>query len=1011
MYKNKISALKFQISQKMTIRHKNLLFVFDKLIRPFPGILTFVCIISFALPASAADTTKIVLQEKSKGCFALFASGQVAPFCVSPGDYPGVIRAVHQLRADLYAVTGAEPALLTGDVAPAKAVVLAGTLGKNPLIDRLVHENKLDTAGIADRWETFLIQVVEKPFTGIKQALVIAGSDKRGTIYGIYELSSQIGVSPWYWWADVPVAKQKNLYVLPGRHTLGEPAVKYRGIFINDEAPALSDWAYEKFGGFNHAFYEKVFELILRLKGNFLWPAMWGRAFYDDDTLNPILADEYGIVIGTSHHEPMMRAHDEWRRYGSGPWNYELNEDKLKAFWREGIERMGSNESIVTIGMRGDGDEPMTEGTAIALLERIVRDQRKILEEVTGKNASKTPQMWALYKEVQDYYDKGMRVPDDVTLLLCDDNWGNIRKLPSLKDSARAGGYGIYYHFDYVGGPRNYKWLNTNQIERVWEQMHLAYQYGADRVWIVNVGDIKPMELPIEFFLDYAWDPGRWTAERLPEYYRLWVREQFEKSLPPVRAPKGSGNKYYRAWYEQNRNNLFLDSIADILAAYTRFNSRRKPELLSPETYSLINYREAEMVVNDYNKLAAAAGRFYDAFPFACKDAFYQLVLFPVKASANLNELYVTAGKNHLYARQKRSTTDRTAVRVRELFRADSAMTDYFHTRLAGGKWNHMMSQTHIGYTGWQQPEQNSIPEVREITVPDKAAMGVAIEGSESWWPEEKDEAVLPVMNFCHQKDSYVEVFNQGTIPFEFHAQADAAWLTVHPSHGIIADEKRLWVRVDWLNVPEGVHHIPITITGPDSGRIIVQAVIDNSLTPDFGIVREFIETNGYVSMEAADYTRALGEEGMEWATVPNLGRTLSGVTAIPDFSLFRPEDEHYACIHYYMQMSSSGKVKVKAYFSPTLNFSRAEGLRYGISFDNESPQIVNVNEDKSLQGWEQSVADNIRIITTEHFIDQPGKHILYYRLIDPGLVLQKIVVETGEPGTSYLGPPESCKF
>ncbi|MEI9806932.1 MAG: glycosyl hydrolase 115 family protein [Bacteroidota bacterium] len=239
-----------------------------------------------------------------------------------------------------------------------------------------------------------------------------------------------------------------------------------------------------------------------------------GNAFYDDDSLNIKSADAYGIVIGTSHHEPLMRAHDEWRRYGKGKWNYDSNEVRLKEFWRGGMQR-ATNEKIVSVGMRGDGDEPMSRQTATALLERIVKDQRTIIEEVTKKPASATPQLWALYKEVQDYYDKGMRVPDDVTLLLCDDNWGNIRKLPALNEKQRKGGYGIYYHFDYVGGPRNYKWVNTNPITRVWEQMHLAWEYKAREIWIVNAGDIKPMEFPISFFLDYAWNPTKINADDL----------------------------------------------------------------------------------------------------------------------------------------------------------------------------------------------------------------------------------------------------------------------------------------------------------------------------------------------------------------------------------------------------------------------------------------------------------------------------------------------------------------
>ncbi|MCC6397184.1 MAG: glycosyl hydrolase 115 family protein, partial [Bacteroidetes bacterium] len=621
-----------------------------------------------------------VVTSAQQDAFALAAEGHAALLHASSHDYPGVLRVLGHLQRDIARVTNSLPGVTIAALPPSaglpttRAIVLVGTLGRNPWIDSLVRQGRITVQDIAGQRESFLIQVVETPFPGIEKALVIAGSDKRGTIYGMYDLSSKIGVSPWYWWADVPPKKQPELFVLPGRHAQGPPMVKYRGIFINDEAPALSGWTHEKFGGFNVKFYEHVFELILRLRGNFLWPAMWGNAFYDDDPRNPELADEYGIVIGTSHHEPMMRAHDEWRRYGSGSWNYAKNDSALKQFWRTGIQRMGSKESIVTLGMRGDGDEPMSAEADIALLETIVRDQRKILGEVTGKEITGLPQVWALYKEVQEYYDKGMRVPDDVTLLLCDDNWGNIRKLPNPHDSPRAGGYGIYYHYDFVGGPRNYKWVNTNQIARIWEQMRLAYEYGAREIWIVNVGDIKPMEYPIEFFLDYAWNPESWDANRVSDYPRLWAERQF-----------GSAR---------------AREIGEILTLYTKYNSRRKPELLSPNTYSLVDYREAETVVREYAALAARARKIYESIPAADRDAFYQLVLHPVEACANLNALHVTVGLNRLYAVQGRASTNALAAKVESLFVKDAAISAYYNKTLAGGKWNHMMDQTHISYTG-----------------------------------------------------------------------------------------------------------------------------------------------------------------------------------------------------------------------------------------------------------------------------------------------------------------------
>src|SRR5882724_8531983 len=432
----------------------------------------------FLLIAVAKDCVyaqDFIATKNEAGAFPLVPDGgKAAVLYVDNNDDWLVQKAASLLQGDIQQVTGTQPALLNTLAGAGNYCIIIGSEGKSSLIRRLAAEKKINLDPLKGKWEAYIMQVVANPLPGVAQALVIAGSDRRGTAYGVFELSRRLGVSPWYWWADVPVKKKSAVYIKSSAYLFDKPAVKYRGIFINDEAPAFSGWAKEKFGGVNHQVYEKIFELLLRMKANYLWPAMWGNAFNDDDTLNPILANKYGIVMGTSHHEPMLRAQQEWKRYGSGPWNYETNKATLDSFWRKGIQHMGAHESIVTIGMRGDGDKPMTQGSNIALLEQIVSDQRKIIGETTGRNPSEVPQAWALYKEVQDYYDKGMRVPDDVTLLLCDDNWGNLRKLPALNDAPRKGGYGIYYHFDYVGDPRNYKWVNTNPIIKVWEQMNLA---------------------------------------------------------------------------------------------------------------------------------------------------------------------------------------------------------------------------------------------------------------------------------------------------------------------------------------------------------------------------------------------------------------------------------------------------------------------------------------------------------------------------------------------------------
>lgn len=591
-------------------------------------------------------------------------------------DFQLVKKSASLLQKDIEAVTGTKIPILT-TVAPNKKNIIIGSITQSDIVKKLIEKNKIAIPTINNQWEGFRIQT-------IGDNLLIIGNDRRGVAYGVFELSKQIGVSPWYWWADVPIKKESAIYINTKAVINDAPKVKYRGIFINDEAPALSNWSREKFGGFNHLFYEKVFELILRLKANYLWPAMWGNAFYHDDSLNIKSADEFGIVIGTSHHEPLMRAHEEWKYYGKGKkWNYDSTELGLKEFWKGGMERAW-NEKIVSVGMRGDGDEPMSRQTATDLLERIVKDQREIITNVTGKPASETPQLWALYKEVQEYYEKGMRVPDDVTLLLCDDNWGNLRKLPKLNEKPRKGGYGIYYHFDYVGGPRNYKWVNTNPLPRIWEQMHLAYEYNVRDIWIVNVGDIKPMEFPISFFLDYAWNPNKIDANDLQGYTEKWAAAQFGKKHSV--------------------------EIAELLALYGKYNNRRKPELLDANTYSF-NHNEWPIIVRDYNTLLKKAEAINKVLPTEYKDAFFQLVLHPIKACANLNEMYFNVALNKQAYANKWAETNSYAEKVKQHYLNDSIITLAYH-QMNNGKWNHMMSQTHIGYTYWQQPLKQKMPTI-----------------------------------------------------------------------------------------------------------------------------------------------------------------------------------------------------------------------------------------------------------------------------------------------------------
>lgn len=620
-----------------------------------------------------------------------------------------VIRAVKDLQSDIQKVTGKLPNISTSETSGEFEIII-GTLGTNKMIDRLISSKKINAKDLKGKWESFVITTIENSKSKSKKQLIIAGSDRRGTIYGIYELSKQLGVSPWYYWNDVPVKKRSSAYVIPGYFASGEPKVKYRGIFINDEEPAFGTWARTKFGGINSKMYANMLELLLRLRANYLWPAMWGKAFNEDDPLNPKVADEYGIVMGTSHHEPMMRAQKEWgnhrKEYGNGEWNYHTNKDALLKFWEDGFKRNKNYDNLVTMGMRGDGDEPMSDlGSAEAnfkLLEKIMQDQRKVIEKVTKKPAKETPQLWALYSEVLDYYDQGMKVPDDMTILLCDDNWGNVRRLPYLDGKKHPGGYGMYYHVDLHGVPRAYQWLNMTQIPHMWEQLQLTYSYGVDKIWILNVGDLKPNEYPMDFFLNMAWNPTSFTQDNLENYTIKFVEEHF-----------GNHN---------------AKEIAEIINLYCKYNSRVSAEMMNHKTYNLQSGEFLQMR-DSYLALETRALRQFLILDEAYKDTYKQIVLHPVRAMANLYDMYYAVAMNHKLAEEKDLKANYWADYADECFARDAEYTKDYNLNISGGKWNHMMDQTHIGYKSWDEPKEGNIkPTVYRITPEEEKTGGYIFE-------------------------------------------------------------------------------------------------------------------------------------------------------------------------------------------------------------------------------------------------------------------------------------------
>ena len=675
--------------------------------------------LAMSLKVKAADA--FIVFEPASGAWELSDPS----ICIAEGEHSCVRLAAANLATDFGKVTGTEATItsLTAHLSPLTSKsILIGTVGANKQIDQWVKQGVL--RDLKGKTEKYIIKT-------IGNQLVIAGSDKRGTVYGIYELSRQIGVSPWYYWADVPVEKHTSLYIKEGEYTDGEPAVRYRGLFLNDEAPCLTTWVKNTFGTDfgGHKFYEKVFELILRLKGNYLWPAMWGWAFYADDPENLKTADAMGVMMGTSHHEPMARNHQEYARdrKGWGAWNYSTNKQNLDRFFREGIERMKGTDDIVTIGMRGDGDEAMGNGTDTKLLESIINNQRRIIKEVTGKSADKTPQIWALYKEVQDYYDAGLRVPDDVTVLLCDDNWGNVRRLPTAEEQKRKGGWGLYYHVDYVGAPRNSKWINVTPIQNMWEQLQLAYNGGIQKLWILNVGDLKPMEYPIQLFMDMAWDPTKYHVDNLLDHTRDFCAESFGEDQ--------------------------ACEATQLLNLVSKYNGRITSEMLDAKTYTTTEFAK---VVADYQALEARALRQFITLKPEAKDAYRQIILFPIQAMGNIYEMYYSQAMNHELAAKGDPDANCWAERCRKAFERDQQLSLQYNKEIAGGKWDGMMIQKHISYKIWNDNYPADVcPDLIEVKAPAEGPTFsprdgyISIEAEHTWNRQDASQAqwtVIPYM-------------------------------------------------------------------------------------------------------------------------------------------------------------------------------------------------------------------------------------------------------------------------
>lgn len=977
----------------------------------------FACVAAQAKPVDTkylSNVPQYVLHESAPGAFRLAAGGTAASILVSGEDWQGVVRAAGDLGDDVRKVTGTAAQVVTADT-PRRGAIIVGTIGKSPLIDGLVEAGRLNVDGVKGQWESFVIETVDG-------SLVVAGSDKRGTIYGIYDISEKIGVSPWYWWADVVPRKSASLYVKNGRYVQPSPKVKYRGIFINDEWPSFGGWATAKFGGLNAKMHAHLFELLLRLKANFFWPAMWATAFNEDDPKNPELADMYGIIMGTSHHEPMMRAHKEYtRRRGEvGEWNYATNKARLDSFFTAGLRRNKAYDNIITIGMRGDGDVAMSDGgdqENMRVLADVVKGQREIIKNVYGCDPQEVPQLWAIFTEVQRYYDKGFTVPDDVLLLFCDNNWGYLRRTGPKKELDRKGGLGLYYHIDMNGGPWNDRWVTTTTVPKLREQLHLAYQTGIDDLWIINVGDLKPKEMPIDFIMRYAWNPDLIKTGCEQAYLTEWAAQCFGDDLSA--------------------------DVADIVARYTKYNLWRKAEVQVPGIFSVANHREADRVDSLWLSLEHKAEAVRRQVPGESLDAYYQLVYYPAVASSGVARMYNAVARNRAFARQGRPQAAAWQQLAESLFERDRRLTAYYNDTLAGGKWKNMMQDKHIGYTKWSMPDDNILPRMKAVTPVEGAQMCVVAEGNEH--ADNYNSALaLPVFDSMLDQNYYIDVFNRGTAGFQFTATCSEPWVKLSESKASIdgADgERRILVSVDWSKVGTGRNEATVTLTGGGKAVDVAVKAVKGSAPEAEG--QYFGNLSGAeFSVPAHMFSRNLPGGGQSWTLLPGLGRGEACMGAGDvcrqaggDLTSNRPT------LEYQMLLPDTNVVTLCIGILPVQDVQPERGLRLAVQLDGQKPVVLDarqgfvdtfaeytkenlalspnlkplpeVEKNILLTGYGQErrneVFDNMRWLTARLPVAGGGLHTLKIMMVDPEVVLERIIVNPDNAHPSYFGAPETC--
>ena len=977
--------------------------------------LVLLSVFSFALNAQLQKTAGLqIVSAMQPGAFPLVQNSKATSIITDTADAKVVSIAAQAVASDIELVSGARPAVVSSIQKSTDYLIIAGTIGHSAYIDQLIASKKLNVAAIQDKWESFIITTINTPFSGIKQAVVIAGSNMRGTAYGLFELSKMAGVSPWVWWADATPASQKALYVLPGTITAGEPSVKYRGIFLNDEDWGLQPWAAKTFepatGDIGPKTYAKIFELLLRLKANLIWPAMHPstKAFFHYPG-NVKVAEEYGIIIGSSHAEPMLRNNvDEWNEKTMGHFNYLTNKDSIYKYWEDRVKQSRGINAIYSIGMRGIHDGQM-EGVkdlkeAVPIVEGIMQDERALLSKYINPDATKVPQVLTPYKEVLDIYDNGLKVPEDVTLVWPDDNYGYISRLNGAEEASRSGGSGVYYHASYWGRPHDYLWLSSTHPSLIQEEMMKACKNGSSRLWVLNVGDIKPLEYNIEYFLNMAYDATAFKDASYTKQHLLnWAENLFGKDK--------------------------ASQIRSVLWEYYQLAFERRPEFMGwsqtePTTktnYTAFNHffygDEAQRRLNRYEALEEQVKALRSQIAPKEAAAFYQLVYYPVVGASLMNKKFLYRDKSYLYAKQGRASAADYARLSQVAYDSIVQETDYFNNRLSGGKWKYMMSMKPRDLPVYQEPV---LPETK---VNNREGWGIAPEGfvtTDSSLLPNATTLQLPPFDPLNQQQYFIDIFLKGSKAVNWIASVSNPRIQLSQTTGELKPvtgkkDTRLYVTIDW-NKASGKKDFNGNITFSGNGEQFSVAVTGNALSLPSSTGRQnFIENNGYVSMFAAHCSKQINKGSGDWKRLPNQGYTgdalETGTVELKDTLHIRDTGwlrQNGSYVEYNFYTFKPANATATVYTLPTHPLNKVYSMRYAVSVDGGPLQIVDFCTYGRSEEWKQNVLSNrAERKVNLSFVDK-GPHTLCIYSIDPGVILQSIVIDLGGLKKAYSAIPET---